>query len=130
MFNKIAAKVQFYFYATKLFHLFIFSPTNYAIFLIDLQKQIRNLAYSKKSCNFAPKRKNMEDNYKIPFINACIRGMGMRFSIPVKNAYLYLKRFQGIDFLIEFYNTLHLQSIDDTVDDLVLICKKNGGALT
>ena len=55
--------------------------------------------------------------------------MGRRFNLPTKNAYLYLKRFQGIDFLIEFYNTLHLQSIDDTVDDLVQICKKNGGAL-
>ena len=49
--------------------------------------------------------------------------------MPVANAYRYLKRFQGIDFMIEFYNTLHLQSIDDTVDDLVQICKKNGGAL-
>ena len=54
---------------------------------------------------------------------------GQTFNLPTKNAYLYLKRFQGIDFLIEFYNTLHLQSIDDTVDDLVQICKKNGGAL-
>ena len=83
----------------------------------------------KNHVTLPQKAKNMEDKYKIPFINACIRSMGMRFSIPVKNAYQYLKRFQGIDFLIEFYNTLHLQSIDDTVDDLVLICKKNGGAL-
>ena len=71
----------------------------------------------------------MADKYKISFINACIRSMGRRFNLPTKNAYLYLKRFQGIDFLIEFYNTLHLQSIDGTVDDLVQICKKNGGAL-
>lgn len=46
-----------------------------------------------------------------------------------KNAYLYLKHFQGIDFLLKFYNTLHLQSIEDTVDDLVIICQKQGGAL-
>ncbi len=71
----------------------------------------------------------MEDKYKIPFIHACIRGMGRRFHLPVKNAYQYLKHFQGIDFLLQFYNTLHLQSIEDTVDDLVIVCKKNGGAL-
>lgn len=55
--------------------------------------------------------------------------MGRRFNLPVKNAYQYLKHFQGIDFLLQFYNTLHLQSIEDTVDDLVIVCKKNGGAL-
>ncbi len=72
----------------------------------------------------------MEDKYKIPFIHACIRGMGRRFDLPVKNAYQYLKHFQGIEFLLQFYGTLHLQSIDDVVDDLVIICKKNGGALS
>ena len=46
-----------------------------------------------------------------------------------KSAYLYLKHFKGIDFLIEFYETLHLQSIDDTVDDLIAVCKNNGGGL-
>ena len=71
----------------------------------------------------------MDDKYKIPFINACIRSMGSRYHLPIKNAYQYLKHFQGISFLIKFYNTLHLQSIEDTVDDLVIICKKNGGAL-
>lgn len=71
----------------------------------------------------------MEEKYKIPFINACIRSMGHRFNLPTKNTYLYLKHFQGIDFLLKFYNTLHLQSIEDTVDDLVIICQKQGGAL-
>ena len=55
--------------------------------------------------------------------------MGSRYNLPIKNAYQYLKQFQGIHFLIEFYNTLHLQSIEDTVDDLVVICQKNGGTL-
>lgn len=71
----------------------------------------------------------MTFKYKIPFINACIRKTAERNSLPVKNAYLYLKRFKGIDFLVGFYDTLHLQSIDDTVDDLMQICKNNGGKL-
>ena len=32
-------------------------------------------------------------------------------------------------FLDEFYDIEHLQSIDDAVDDLILVCKRNGGEL-
>ncbi len=67
--------------------------------------------------------------YQIPFTNACIRSFGERFGLPTRNAYLYLKHFKGIEFLIEFYDTLHLQSIDDTIDDLITLCKNNGGQL-
>ena len=71
----------------------------------------------------------MADKYQIPFINACIRAFAKRVGLPVKNVFQYLDRFKGVDFLIEFYPTLHLQSIEDTVDDLIVMCKKNGGAL-
>ena len=71
----------------------------------------------------------MADKYQIPFINACIRAFAKRFGLPVKNMFQYLDRFKGVDFLINFYSSLHLQSIEDTVDDLIVICKKNGGAL-
>ena len=71
----------------------------------------------------------MADKYQIPFINACIRAFAKRFGLPVKNVFQYLDRFKGVDFLINFYSSLHLQSIEDTVDDLIVICKKNGGAL-
>lgn len=33
----------------------------------------------------------------------------------------------GIAFLIEFYDVEHLQSMDETIDDLLIICQKNGG---
>ncbi len=71
----------------------------------------------------------MTDKYQIPFINACIRQFARRVGLPVKNAFQYLDRFKGLKFLIEFYPTLHLQSLEDTVDDLCVMCKKNGGTL-
>ena len=71
----------------------------------------------------------MADRYQITFINACIRALAKRVGLPVKNAFQYLERFNGMEFLVKFYPTLHLQSIDDTVDDLIIMCKKNGGAL-
>ena len=92
------------------------------------------LLHKREECdNFANRRNyasygNMS-KYQIPFTNACIRGFGERFRLPTRNAYLYLKHFKGIDFLVEFYETLHLQSIDDAVDDLVVVCKQNGGQL-
>lgn len=65
----------------------------------------------------------------IPFINACIRSMAQRYALTVKAAFLYLKRFLGLDYLIEFYDTLHLQSIDDAVDEMIVVCHKHGGQL-
>lgn len=71
----------------------------------------------------------MADKYQIPFINACIRAFAKRVGLPVKNVFQYLDRFKGVNFLVDFYSTLHLQSVEDTVDDLIVVCKKNGGAL-
>lgn len=41
-----------------------------------------------------------------------------------QECFLYLYRFKGVDFLNDFYGVEHLQSIDDAVDDLIVICKK------
>ena len=71
----------------------------------------------------------MADKYKIPFINACIRSFSRRVKMPVQNSFQYLERFKGLDFLIGFYGTLHLQSVDDTVKDLLEVCRNNGGCL-
>ena len=32
-------------------------------------------------------------------------------------------------FLLEYYDVEHTLSIDDTVDDLIKVCQKNGGEL-
>ena len=41
----------------------------------------------------------------------------------------YLHEHKGLSFLIEFYDVEHLQSMDETVDDLIVYCQKNGGTL-
>lgn len=71
----------------------------------------------------------MNNRYLIPYINACIRAFAKRFKISAKVAFEYLYNFKGIDFLLEFYDIEHLQSIDDAVDDLVIYCSNNGGTL-
>lgn len=69
------------------------------------------------------------DKYEIPFINTCIKAFGHRFSMSRDKAYEYLKKYSGMAFLYDFYDVEHLQSIENTVDDLIIICKKNGGQL-
>ena len=40
----------------------------------------------------------MEDKYKIPYINACIRAFAKRFNLSAKAAYEYLDQYKGLDF--------------------------------
>lgn len=67
--------------------------------------------------------------YQIPYTNACIRAFGKRFGISTKEAFEYLDKFGGIEFLVKYYEIEHLQSIEDAVDDLIVCCKNHGGDL-
>ena len=67
----------------------------------------------------------MENKYKIPYINACIRAFAKRFKLSVQCAFEYLYNFKGIQFLVEFYEVVHLLSIDNAVDDLIVCCQNN-----
>jgi len=67
--------------------------------------------------------------YEIPFLTACIQAFGHRFSMTRQAAFRYLHEHKGLEFLIEFYDVEHLQSMDETIDDLLIICQKNGGTL-
>lgn len=67
--------------------------------------------------------------FEIPFINLCIREFSKRFCMSLPAAYEYLSRHEGIAFLEEFYDVEHLQSIDETIDDLIVCCRNKGGYL-
>ena len=74
-------------------------------------------------------RKKMS-KYEIPFLTACIQAFGRRFAMTRQAAFRYLQKHKGLSFLIEFYDVEHLQSMDETIDDLLIICQQNGGTLT
>ena len=67
--------------------------------------------------------------YEIPFLTACIQAFGRRFAMTRQAAFRYLQKHQGLSFLIEFSDVEHLQSMDETIDDLFIICQQNGGTL-
>ena len=66
---------------------------------------------------------------QVSYIIAVISDFAERFGLSNPQAYRYLARYKGIDFLQEFYDVEHLQSMDETIDDLLIVCQKNGGAL-
>ncbi|MBD5388566.1 DUF3791 domain-containing protein [bacterium] len=50
-------------------------------------------------------------------------------NLSIREASNYLNRYKGIDFLSEFYDVEHTLSFHDCVEDLTLICQKNGGEI-
>ncbi len=67
--------------------------------------------------------------YEIPFLTAAVQAFGQRFAMSRQTAFNYLHQHKGLAFLIEFYDVEHLQSMDETIDDLLIICQQNGGEL-
>ena len=66
---------------------------------------------------------------KLAYIIAVVNEFASAYALSPQQAYRYLDRFKGIDFVDEFYNVEHTQSFEDVVQDLALYCHKNGGAL-
>ena len=50
-------------------------------------------------------------------------------SLTPSQAYRYLDRFKGIDFVTRFYDVEHTFSFEDVIADLTSYCHRKGGAL-
>lgn len=66
----------------------------------------------------------------INYMVVCINEFASRFNLSSKEAFDYLDRYCGISFLKDNYEIEHTLSIDDAIDDMILICKRNGGYLS
>lgn len=66
---------------------------------------------------------------KLAYIIAVVSEFAAAFKLNPQQAYRYLDRFKGIDFVDRFYDVEHTQSFEDVVEDLALYCRKNGGQL-
>ena len=66
---------------------------------------------------------------KASYIVMVIRKFAEHYSIPIKEAYLYLKRYEGIAFLDDCYEAEHTLSFDDAVEDSSRVCQIHGGGL-
>ena len=66
-----------------------------------------------------------EINYAV----ACVSEFADRFNMRQQEAFQYLYKYKGIEFLKENYDTEHTLSFDDVLKDLFIICRNNGGRL-
>jgi hypothetical protein len=65
----------------------------------------------------------------IGYIVICVSEFAERFRLDSKAAYRFLAAYGGIKFLTEHYEIEHTLGLDDVIDDLENICRKNGGVL-
>ena len=59
----------------------------------------------------------------------CVSAFALSKKLNEKDAFNYLDKFGGINFLEECYDAEHTLSLDDAVDDLTTVCRNNGGTL-
>lgn len=71
--------------------------------------------------------KNLTD--RIEYLVTCISAFAEKYNLTNTEAYGYLRRFTGIDFLIDCYESEHTLSVEDAVSDLQLICARHGGKI-
>ena len=71
-----------------------------------------------------------EEQKKINYAVACVSEFANRHGLDQKAAFQFLFRYKAIAFIKENYEIEHTLSFDDTMEDLLLICEKNGGRLS
>ena len=69
------------------------------------------------------------DKNAIHYFIACVVDFAERYKMSIKDAFLYLKQFDGMRFLMENYEIEHTLSKEDTLEALSVITRKNGGHL-
>lgn len=72
---------------------------------------------------------NRELFNRIEYLATCISAFGEQFKLSNIESYNYLKRYKGVDFLIDCYEAEHTLSIENAVEDLQTLCSNNGGKL-
>lgn len=72
---------------------------------------------------------SIELKNKVEYIVAIINDFAKAHSLTTMQAYRYLERFHGIDFIDKFYNVEHTLSFEDVIEDLTVYCTRKGGSL-
>ena len=75
----------------------------------------------------------MAEKYKISdkvgYIIAFLSEFAKEHLLTIPQAYRYLERYHGIDFLEKYYDVEHTLSFNEAVADLTQYCHRKGGAL-
>ncbi|MBP5479817.1 MAG: DUF3791 domain-containing protein [Bacteroidaceae bacterium] len=67
---------------------------------------------------------------RLDYLIALISEFAVTHNLTMQQAYLYLRKYKGLDFVDEFYDVEHTLSFDEAVEDLTIYCKRMGGTLS
>lgn len=70
---------------------------------------------------------NVKD--KVEYIIALVNEFARAHKLSDSQAYRYLERFKGIDFIDKNYGIAHTLSFEDVVEDVAEYCRRQGGAI-
>lgn len=70
-----------------------------------------------------------EERKQINYAVVCVSEFAKEHNLSAKKAFQFLFEHKAIEFLKENYDIEHTLSLDDVLNDLLEICKKNGGVL-
>lgn len=70
-----------------------------------------------------------EERKQINYAVACVNEFAHRHNLKIKEAFQFLFQYKAIEFLKENYEIEHTLSMEDALDDMLLVCKRNGGML-
>lgn len=71
----------------------------------------------------------MEQKKQIDYAVICVSEFAKKYNMKIKDAFQFLYQYKAIEFLKENYEIEHTLSLEDAVEDMLLICEKNGGIL-
>jgi hypothetical protein len=74
-----------------------------------------------------PRTLDRETKDKVVFITFIIQKFAMAYKMSGPKAYLFLKRYGGLDYLYKHWWALHTDNPIYAVHDMFMICRRNGG---
>ena len=70
-----------------------------------------------------------ETQNKITYMVYCVNGIADKFGLNIDESFSYIDKYQGLAFLDECYDAEHQLSLNQAINDIATICKRNGGYL-
>ena len=71
-----------------------------------------------------------EERKQINYAVICVSEFARRYNLKMKEAFQFLFQYKAIEFLKENYEIEHALPMDDAIEDMMIICRENGGTLT
>lgn len=65
----------------------------------------------------------------IDYMVVCVSEFADRLELNYKDAFNYLNKYKAIQFIKENYEVEHTLSIDEAIDDMVMVARNNGGVI-